>query len=79
MPSRPETKTIREMAHGADQGDASTHNNLGVFYYSKGMHAESVKEFKTALEIDPENSQAQENLKAVNRHTGLFDRSVEAY
>jgi Tfp pilus assembly protein PilF len=67
------------MANGSDQGDASTHNNLGVFYYSKGMYAESIKEFKTALEVDPENPQAQENLRAVNRQTGLFDRSVEAF
>ena len=76
MPSRPETKTIRELANGNDQGDASTHNNLGVFYYSKGMYAEALKEFKTALEVDPENNQAQENLKAVNRHTGLDRKSV---
>ena len=43
MPTRPENKTLREMANGADQGDSSTHNNLGVFYYSKGMHAEAIK------------------------------------
>src|SRR5271167_765247 len=79
MPTQPETRMIREMAHGADQGDASTHNNLGVFYYSKGMSAEALKEFRTALEVDPENNQALENLKSVNRQTGLYDRTLEAY
>jgi cellulose synthase operon protein C len=67
---------LRSFAQRIDGSDAGAHNNLGVLYYNKGMHRESVVAFQRALELDPKMQVAQRNLEVAYFHTGYYDRRV---
>lgn len=41
-------------------------NNLGVAYAKMGREGEAAEEFGKILEIDPENAQAEQNLKIIS-------------
>lgn len=48
---------------------AAAHNNLAVAYEKKGWWEKAEKEYKTALELDPDNSYIQSNYqKFKNRY-----------
>jgi tetratricopeptide (TPR) repeat protein len=62
-----------------EEKDAIARNNVGVYYFSKGMYQEAIEEFKKSLSINPSYLQAQQNLKTVNKQTGIYDRAISAY
>jgi len=43
------------------------HNNLGVLYDKKGLHDTAIREFETALAIEPGNAMALKNLETPKR------------
>src|SRR3712207_7138184 len=67
---------LRSFARRIDPSDAGAHNNLGVLYYNKGLHAEAAAAFMRALELDPKMQVAQRNLEIAYLHTGYYDRRV---
>ena len=68
--------TLKSFARRIDPSDAGAHNNLGVLYYNKGLHEESVAAFTKALELDPKMQVAQRNLEVAYFNTGYYDRRV---
>jgi tetratricopeptide (TPR) repeat protein len=68
--------TLKSFARRIDPSDAGAHNNLGVLYYNKGLHEESVAAFTRALELDPKMQVAQRNLEVAYFNTGYYDRRV---
>ena len=50
-------------AAGADPGYVDTYNNLGFAYYLRGDVSLAEKYFKKALELDPGNAKAADNLR----------------
>jgi tetratricopeptide (TPR) repeat protein len=69
-------EVLRSFARRIDPSDAGAHNNLGVLYYNKGLHAEAAAAFMRALELDPKMQVAQRNLEIAYLHTGYYDRRV---
>ncbi|MDQ3951092.1 MAG: tetratricopeptide repeat protein, partial [Gemmatimonadota bacterium] len=69
-------EVLRSFARRIDPSDAGAHNNLGVLYYNKGLHAEAATAFMRALELDPKMQVAQRNLEIAYLHTGYYDRRV---
>ncbi len=67
---------LRSFARRIDPADAGAHNNLGVFYYQKGLVPEAIEEFLRALELDPRMQVATENLEIAYHATGYYDRRV---
>ena len=77
QPSERDREVLRGFAARIDPGDAGAHNNLGVFYFNKGMHQEAVAEFTRALFLDPRMAIADRNLRIAWCDTGLFERTVD--
>ncbi|CAA9336119.1 MAG: TPR domain protein, putative component of TonB system, partial [uncultured Gemmatimonadaceae bacterium] len=73
VPTR-DQEVLRSFARRIDAADAGAHNNLGVLYFNKGMHAEAVGAFTRALELDPKMHVAQRNLEIAYFNTGYYDR-----
>jgi cellulose synthase operon protein C len=67
---------LRSFARRIDPSDAGAHNNLGVLYYNKGLHEESVAAFMRALELDPKMQVAQRNLEIAYFQTGFYERRL---
>jgi cellulose synthase operon protein C len=63
---------LRSLARRIPANDASAHNNLGVVYYSKGLHEQAVRQFERALELDPRMQVAERNLQICYFNTGHF-------
>jgi tetratricopeptide (TPR) repeat protein len=78
QPSERDRAVLRGFAARVDPADAGALNNLGVFYYNKGMQEEAVDAFRRALMVDPRMATAERNLRIAWRDTGLFDQSLEA-
>src|SRR5215470_4080685 len=75
-PSERELSVLRSLARRIDPSDPGAHNNLGVLYYERGMAREAAAAFSRALELDPHMRVAQDNLEAVQRETGFYDRRI---
>ncbi|MGQ0538092.1 MAG: tetratricopeptide repeat protein [Gemmatimonadaceae bacterium] len=69
-------EVLRSFARRIDPADAGAHNNLGVLYFNKGMHEESVAALTRALELDARMTVAQRNLEIAYFTTGYYDRRV---
>jgi tetratricopeptide (TPR) repeat protein len=69
-------EVLRGFARRIDPADAGAHNNLGVLYFTKGLHEEAVDAFTKALELDPKMQVAQRNLEIAYFNTGYYDRRV---
>jgi tetratricopeptide (TPR) repeat protein len=67
---------LRSFSRRIDPSDAGAHNNLGVLYYNKGLHEESVGAFMRALELDPKMQVAQRNLEIAYFQTGFYERRL---
>ena len=76
LTSERDREVLRSFARRIDPSDAGAHNNLGVLYYNKGLHDESVGAFMRALELDPKMQVAQRNLEIAYFQTGYYDRRV---
>lgn len=81
---RPSTDTdrshalLRALADRIDATDPGACNNLGVLYYSKGLHAEAVQAFLRALALAPRMHVAARNLAVAAQHPGACDTAVAA-
>lgn len=73
-----DAELLRSLIHRIDPGDAGAYNNLGVLYYSKGLHAEAVDAFLSALEVDPRMLTAARNLEVAATAPGACDTRLEA-
>ncbi len=73
-----DAELLRSLIHRIDPGDAGAYNNLGVLYYSKGLHAEAVDAFLSALEVDPRMLTAARNLEVAATQPGACDTRLEA-
>ena len=69
-------RILRGFAQRIDAADAGAHNNLGVLYFNKGLHEESIQQFQRALAIDPRMVVAQRNLEIAYFATGWYDRMI---
>ena len=69
---------LRALADRIDATDPGACNNLGVLYYSKGLHAEAVQAFLRALAIAPRMRVAARNLAVAATHPGACDAPVAA-
>lgn len=66
------------LAGRIDATDPGACNNLGVLYYSKGLHAEAVQAFLRALSIAPRMRVAARNLEVAAANTGACDAPIAA-
>src|ERR1043165_8419549 len=72
-PTGRDAEALRSLARRIDPSDPGAQNNLGVFYYERGMVPEAIAAFRRALELDPEMRVAQDNLETVQRESGYYD------
>src|SRR5690606_21288859 len=60
-------------------GRSDEHNSRGIELADRGWLDEAVKEFKRAIELDPESAHAYDNLATVYAEKKLFREALEAY
>lgn len=77
-PGERDSELLRAMASRIDQQDPGAFNNLGVLYFSKGLHAEAVAAFLRALELDPRMRTAARNLEVAAATPGACDAQLTA-
>ncbi|QXE85621.1 tetratricopeptide repeat protein [Geomonas nitrogeniifigens] len=58
---------------------ALTHNNLGTVYGMKGMTAEAVVEFSTAVQLNPEFDKPRYNLGIALAQQGRLQEALESF
>ncbi len=54
-----------------DFASANAHNNLGSAYRSRGMFDDAIREYKIAIELNPNHTKAMANLR--------FAKTMKAY
>jgi tetratricopeptide (TPR) repeat protein len=69
---------LRALAERIDATDPGACNNLGVLYYSKGLHAEAVASFLRALALAPRMRVAARNLAVAAAHPGACEGPLAA-
>jgi len=67
---------LRNLVRRITPNDAAAHNNLGVVFYNKGLHAEAARQFELALELDPRMTVAERNLQIAYFATDHFDTTL---
>ncbi|MCL4455823.1 MAG: tetratricopeptide repeat protein [Nitrospirae bacterium] len=60
-------------------GNARPHTNLGKSYLIKGRIEEAIREFKIALQINPDMQEAHLNLGLAYIRQGFFDKAIEEF
>ncbi|MDD5530743.1 MAG: tetratricopeptide repeat protein [bacterium] len=60
-------------------GNSIAHNNLGVYYKTKGLGEEAIKEYNEALRLNPNYAEAHSNLAIVYGEKGLLDNAIEEF
>jgi tetratricopeptide (TPR) repeat protein len=55
------------------------HNNLGTVYYELGRLDEAMREFQTAVRLNPAYADAHNNLGVVYEHQGRLDEALKEY
>ncbi len=58
---------------------ADVYNMLGLIYYNNGRLSDAADAFSTALEINPNYTEASLSLTVVYNDLGRFDKSKDAY
>ena len=56
---------------------AEPHNNLGDIYRMLGKYDLAAKEFITAVKINPDSREAQNQLKYIRKRSGMYDYAFE--
>lgn len=74
--SAKDREVLRSFARRIDPSDPGAHNNLGVFYYQKGLVEDAIAAFQRALELDPKMQVAQRNLEIAYEDSGYYDRRI---
>src|ERR1051326_4470981 len=75
-PTGRDADALRSLARRIDPSDPGAQNNLGVFYYERGMIPEAIAAFAHALELDPDMRVAQDNLETAQRESGYYDTRI---
>src|SRR5262252_8384221 len=55
------------------------HNSRGIELADRGWLDEAIKEFKKAIELDPESAHAHDNLATVYSEKKLYTQALEEY
>lgn len=55
---------------------SQAHNNFGISLKRKGMYEEAIKEYKRAIELDPEYSSPYYNLGLLHLEKGQFNEAI---
>jgi cellulose synthase operon protein C len=64
---------LRALRDRLDPADAGAFNNLGVLYFTKGLHADAIDVFLRALTIAPRMRTAARNLEIAAQQPGACD------
>lgn len=71
-----EIEILRSFARRIDPSDAGAYNNLGVFYFRKGLTEEAITAFSRALALDERMGVARRNLEIAYGDTGILERRL---
>ena len=72
-----EIDILRSFARRIDPSDAGAYNNLGVFYFRKGLTEEAIAAFSRALALDERMGVARRNLEIAYGESGILERRLE--
>lgn len=64
-------------ASGRGDGNAKLHNNMAIALESMGKTDEAEKEYRKALELDPNNPKIKANYESFKTFLGKGDKKVE--
>src|SRR5437762_5893527 len=71
-----EIHILRSFARRIDPSDAGAYNNLGVFYFRKGLTEEAIAAFSRALALDERMGVARRNLEIAYGESGILERRL---
>jgi superkiller protein 3 len=69
----------KQMPAEAEQSPGAYHNSLGIKFIMNNQPQEAVKEFQKAVELDPENADAFNNLGNSLNAVGRSKEAIDAY
>jgi len=72
-----EIDILRSFARRIDPSDAGAYNNLGVFYFRKGLTEEAIAAFSRALALDERMGVARRNLEIAYGDSGILERRIQ--
>src|SRR5437588_6901466 len=72
-----EIDILRSFARRIDPSDAGAYNNLGVFYFRKGLTEEAIAAFSRALALDERMGVARRNLEIAYGESGTLERRLQ--
>ncbi|MEO0287356.1 MAG: tetratricopeptide repeat protein, partial [candidate division WOR-3 bacterium] len=72
-----EIKILKKFGEKIDPKDPSSHNNLAIVFFNRGLVEDAVSELKKALEINPDFKIAQRNLIIILKRTGKIEDYIE--
>src|SRR5438132_14284239 len=72
-----ELEILRSFARRIDPSDAGAYNNLGVFYFRKGLTEEAIAAFSRALALDERMGVARRNLEIAYGESGILERRLQ--
>jgi tetratricopeptide (TPR) repeat protein len=72
-----EIDILRSFARRIDPSDAGAYNNLGVFYFRKGLTEEAILAFSRALALDERMGVARRNLEIAYGESGIVERRLQ--
>src|SRR6059058_5486801 len=72
-----EIDILRSFARRIDPSDAGAYNNLGVFYFRKGLTEEAIVAFSRALALDERMGVARRNLEIAYGESGTLERRLQ--
>lgn len=58
---------------------ADDHFRAGTRFFAQGSYDEAIKEYKEAIEVDPNHVNSHLNLGAVYAKTGMFEEAKKEY
>lgn len=67
------------VAASADGERAGQENSFGVEVASKGLWKEATYRWEKAVQLDPQNSKALNNLAVAYERSGKFEEALDAY
>ncbi|MEO5587935.1 MAG: tetratricopeptide repeat protein, partial [Gemmatimonadaceae bacterium] len=75
-PPPPDVENLRALADRVDPADPGAQNNLGFFYYRRGLFDDAIAAFSRALALDERMRVARRNLEIAYGEAGLLERRV---
>lgn len=71
----PAAITLLEQATAADPNDARSHALLGLAYHENGQDDKAIEAYKTAMELDPDDTRIQQALQQLEAMKALQENS----